>query len=325
MKTKKHSTVFLLSKKYTRKSHHKKVKRHKKQKGGFFLESAAIILGMKYIINRKNINEEWKTGERLSKQDKQSEPDVVEQPAPARAAPPPAPAPASAPAPPVAPVAPAQQVTVDDIKICFEKNPANIKESIDLVMGLFFTKVIKMGVDNFRRDIKDHLDANHTDPSLTPMRTFVNTIPNDKMDDILDSITSSPTTDNITYYSPNSPVYEWITDNDVKDYLITDITNKIINIFLDKTGIDVTYLYVQINCDDKGGSDKNFFICNRELNQNHFDVLYRSDAEELRFKIPDSGYCLFAALSLIYIIETLNITVPAELTQHLDANMYGDI
>jgi hypothetical protein len=319
MKTKKHSTLFLLPKKYTRKSHHKKVKKHKKQKGGFFLESAAIILGMKYIINRKNINEEWKTGERLSKQDKQSEPDVVEPPAPASA---PAPAPASAPAP--AP-ARAQQVTVDDIKICFEKNPANIKESIDLVMGLFFTKVIKMGVDNFRREIKDHLDANPTDPLVTPFRTFADNVPDDKMDSILDSITSSPTTDNITYYSPNSPVYEWVTDNDAKDYLITDITNKIINIFLDKTGIDVTYLYVQTNCDDKGGSDKNFFICNRELNQNHFDVLYRSDAEELRFKIPDSGYCLFAALSLIYIIETLNITVPAELTQHLDANMYGDI
>ena len=64
MKTKKHSTLFLLPKKYTRKSHHKKVKKHKKQKGGFFLESAAIILGMKYIINRKNINEEWKTGKK---------------------------------------------------------------------------------------------------------------------------------------------------------------------------------------------------------------------------------------------------------------------
>tara|TARA_Y100000748_G_C15410132_1_gene455097 strand:- start:538 stop:912 length:375 start_codon:yes stop_codon:yes gene_type:complete len=58
MKSRKQKKPFLLPKKYTRKSH------HKKQKGGFFLESAAIILGMKYILNRKTINEEWKTGKK---------------------------------------------------------------------------------------------------------------------------------------------------------------------------------------------------------------------------------------------------------------------
>ena len=61
MKTRKQKKTFLLPKKYTRKSHHKNTK---KQKGGFFLESAAIILGMKYILNRNNINEEWKTGKK---------------------------------------------------------------------------------------------------------------------------------------------------------------------------------------------------------------------------------------------------------------------
>lgn len=326
MKTKKQSKLFLFPKKYTRKSHHKKNKNYKKQKGGFFLESAAIILGMKYILNRKNINEQWKTGTKPSKinetkQDIKPKSDTETQ-APAAQAP-------AAQAPASTPVTPAKssatQVTVDDIKICFEKNTANIIESIELVMRLFFTKVIKMDVNDFRDDIKEYLYANPTDLFITPTRTYFNDVPNDKMNDILDSITGSPTTDNITYYSPNSPVYEWITNDDEKKDLVTDITNKIIDIYFDKTGINVTYLYTQINCDDNGGSDKNFFICNREGNQNHFDVLYRSNTEEMRFKIPDSGYCLFAALSLIFIIEKLNINVPADLTPHLDANMYGPI
>ena len=57
MKTRKYTK----SKKYTRKSHHKNTK---KQKGGFFLESAAIILGIKYILNRNAIGDEWKTGKK---------------------------------------------------------------------------------------------------------------------------------------------------------------------------------------------------------------------------------------------------------------------
>lgn len=315
MKTRKKTKLFLLPKKFSRKSYNKNTKNTKKQSGGgIFLESAAIILGMKYILNRKAINEQWKTGVKPSKKVKELETDKPKT----------SPQTETLKTPEIK-SSTSTQVTVDDIKTCFEKNTANIKESIELVMRLFFTKVIKMDVNDFREDIKEYLYANPTDPFITPTRTYFNNVPNDKMNNILDSITGSPTTENITYYSPNSPVYEWITNDDEKKDIVTDITNKIIDIYLDKTGIDVTYLYTQINCDNNGGSDKNFFICNREGDQNHFDVLYRSNTEEMRFKIPDSGYCLFAALSLIYIIEKLNINVPADLTQHLDANMYGPI
>jgi len=115
--------------------------------------------------------------------------------------------------------------------------------------------------------------------------------------------------------------------------LINDITTKIVKIFNKKTKIDVSYLFTQENCDDNRGTDESFFICNKEGNQKHFDVIYRSgdggdagDAGDagIRLKIPESGYCLFAALSLIYIIKELNITTAEGLTQHLDDKFFED-
>ena len=72
-KTRRNPRIFL-SEKFTRKSNKPEIqKRTKKQSGGFYLESSAIILGMKYLFNREDIKKEWKTGVRPSKIDKEKE------------------------------------------------------------------------------------------------------------------------------------------------------------------------------------------------------------------------------------------------------------
>jgi hypothetical protein len=268
-------------------------------------------------------------------EDEQAEEDEDDTPvAPAHTplfAPPPAHTPLFAP-PPALAVA-ATNVTLNDVNICFEYNTVTPKIAIDMVMGLFFTKVIKITREEFRRRIKNYLEPHGTDPrfaNLDPMRTFIDEISDERIRVILDSITGSDTTENITYYSPESPAYDWINDPNQKTILISEITTKIITMFIEKTGIDVNYLiFGQINCTTNtllsAGTTDNFFICNRENNENHYDVLYRSDTENVRFKIPDSGYCLFSALSLIYIIKTLSITNPEPLKRQLNPNLYSNI
>ena len=419
MKTRKYNKP----KNYTRKSHHKNTK---KQKGGFFLESAAIILGMKYILNRNAISDEWEEkkapaatpavaaaaaavrAEAIAAARRQA------QAAAARAAvgapaiigpmPPPGGLPAFAPGagagvvvvpvpgPAVRLVTPvpgggagagvtvpggggvpsstvdpfiggvagadgggaaggggggagggggggggagagggggatslfpapdATTIVEDDIKICFEHKSSNIKESIALVMDLFFTKVIKMKKETFHETIKNYIKPQNG--NFTEIQLFTENITDDKIEDILNSITGS--NGEINYYSADSGIYDWI-DPANRDDLIVDITNKIIDIYFQRTHIDVGYLkFGQTNCSGDGGSGKKFFICNKEGSENHFDVVYNSvdEPEPIRFKIPESGYCLFSALSLIFIIERLNIVHPDMLTPHLDLGMW---
>ena len=301
-----------LSKNFTRKSDDLKQIKIKKQSGGFYLESSAIILGMKYLFNREDIKGQWKTGVRPSKTNKKDDSHSNNNMS----------------------VTNTTNVTTSDIKICFEKNINNIQESIKRVMKLFFTKVIKTNRTEFRQLIKQRLTAEIVDGGAS--LSWKDVIPSEQYKKILDAITGVPDNeldeweDGITYYTPQSNAYEWGGDslnNIGKQNLISDITNKILQIFISKTDIDVIYLADgQRDCDDNPGTDQNFFICNREGRQNHFDLIYHPvdvDDSDIRFNIPDSGYCLYAALSLLYIIKKLNITTAEGFTAHLDDDMYA--
>ena len=300
-----------LSENFTRKSHNTKQMKRKKQSGGFYLESSAIILGMKYIFNREDIKKQWKTGVRSSKLNKEKEKEKEKE------------------------TVNLTKVTTSDIKICFEKN-IEIQESIKKVMGLFFFFIIKTTRKDFRVSIEKRLSAVVVDDNRS--RSWNGEIPEDRYKNIVNAVTGIPDTEldeweyGITYYSPDhNPTYDWglrsLRDEEKVD-LINDITTKILQIFMSKTGIDVGYLTNgQLNCDANSGTDESFFICNKEGAQYHFDVIYRSgDAGDagIRLKIPGSGYCLYSALSLIYIIKKLNITTSEGLTTHLDDNFFED-